>query len=202
MYIIYAYIRATRVTINRRQLRPFVPKTPEDHFFRNPTRHKPEPCLSRQTQWDHIPCLWCRCWSPNSPIRPPPSRLRPPSLTPPPWRPWPAGRLRATSAGHPRATQPVTVSPGCVCRAGRAWGVPDEPVRGPRGPPRASLGVSCTAPFFPTFRRNSKNSCMITKPEPMFTPADVMGPRTTPLVPVVVTIFTRETPARLPPSRF
>ena len=36
---------------------------------------------------------------------------------------------------------------------------------------------------------------MITKPEPMFTPADVMGPRTTPLVPVVVTIFTRETPA-------
>ena len=25
---------------------------------------------------------------------------------------------------------------------------------------------------------------MITKPEPMFTPADVMGPRTTPLVPV------------------
>ena len=39
---------------------------------------------------------------------------------------------------------------------------------------------------------------MITKPEPMFTPADVMGPRTTPLVPVVVTIFTRETPARLP----
>ena len=141
-------IQATRVTINRRQLRPFVPKTPEDHFFRNPTRHKPEPCLSRQTQWDHIPCLWCRCWSPNSPIRPPPSRLRPPSLTPPPWRPWPAGRLRATSAGHPRATQPVTVSPGCVCRAGRAWGVPDEPVRGPRGPPRASLGVSCTAPFF------------------------------------------------------
>ena len=38
---------------------------------------------------------------------------------------------------------------------------------------------------------------MITKPEPMFTPADVMGPRTTPLVPVVVTIFTHETPARL-----
>ena len=144
----------TRVTINtcRRQLRPcfsppFHPKTREDHFFRNPTRHKPEPCLSRQTQWDHIPCLWCRCWSPNSPIRPPPSRLRPPSLTPLPWRPWPAGRLRATSAGHPRATQPVTVSPGCVCRAGRAWGVPDEPVRGLQGPPRASLGVSCTAPF-------------------------------------------------------
>ena len=26
---------------------------------------------------------------------------------------------------------------------------------------------------------NSKNSRMITKPEPMFTPADVMGPRTT-----------------------
>ena len=49
---------------------------------------------------------------------------------------------------------------------------------------------------------NSKNSRMITKPEPMFTPADVMGPRTTPLVPVVVAIFTRETPARLPPSRF
>ena len=39
---------------------------------------------------------------------------------------------------------------------------------------------------------------MITKPEPMFTPADVMGPRTTPLVPVVVTIFTRETPAEPP----
>ena len=36
---------------------------------------------------------------------------------------------------------------------------------------------------------------MITKLDPMFTPANVMGPRTTPLVPMVVTIFTRETPA-------
>ena len=65
-----SHMYGTRVTINRRQSRPFHPKTLEDHFFRNPTRHKPEPCLSRQTQWDHIPCLWCRCWSPNSPIRP------------------------------------------------------------------------------------------------------------------------------------
>ena len=75
----------------------------------------------------------------------------------------------------------------------------------PSGVPEARRGpvwgeLYCS--FFPTFRRNSKNSCMITKPEPMFTPADVMGPRATPLVPVVVTMFTRDTPARLPPSRF
>ena len=55
-------------------------------------------------------------------------------------RPRPAGRLRVTTTCHHRPTQPVTVPPGCVCRAGRGWGSHDEPFRGCPRPPRAIWG--------------------------------------------------------------
>ena len=55
-------------------------------------------------------------------------------------RPRPAGRLRVTTTCHHRPTQPVTVPPGCVCRAGRGQGSHDEPFRGCPRPPRAIWG--------------------------------------------------------------
>ena len=55
-------------------------------------------------------------------------------------RPRPAGRLRVTTTCHHRPTQPVTVPPGCVCRAGRGQGFRDEPFRGCPRPPRAIWG--------------------------------------------------------------
>ena len=68
-----------------------------------------------------------------------------PRTTIPKWRPWPAGRLRVTTTSHHRPTQPATVSPGCVWRAGMARRPRDEPVRGSPRPPRVDFGHSCTA---------------------------------------------------------
>ena len=48
-------------------------------------------------------------------------------------RPRPAGRLRVTTTCHHQPTQPVIVSPGCVCRAGSAERAPDELTQGFRG---------------------------------------------------------------------
>ena len=66
-----------------------------------------------------------------------------PRTTIPKWRPWPAGRLRVTPTSHHRPTQPATVSPGCVWRAGMARRPRDEPVRGSPRPPRVDFGHSC-----------------------------------------------------------
>ena len=82
--------------------------------------------------WGPVLRFWCRWWSPDLPARLPPIRRG----TPLPWcrlAPWPAGRLRIIRAGHHQPTQPVIVSPGCVCRAGWAERAPDERTQGFRG---------------------------------------------------------------------
>ena len=97
--------------------------------------------------------------------------------TPLPWcrlAPWPAGRLWIIRAGHHQPTQPVKVSPGCVCRAGWAERAPDERTQGFRGR-RGSIydlcmrcltlqgGEHCQIDDFPLFcvataRKNSQQS--------------------------------------------
>ena len=88
---------------------------------------------------DPVRRLWSRWWSPESPAGP-----AAPPLTTASRRhlecPRPAGRLRVTTTCHHRPTQPVTVPPGCVCRAGRGQGSHDEPFRGCPRPPRAIWG--------------------------------------------------------------
>ena len=96
----------------------------------------------RRTPQDPIPSLWCRQGSPKRVTRRTPADPRTTILK---WRPWPAGRLRVTTKSHHRPTQPATVSPGCLWRAGMARRPRDEPVRGSPRPPRVDFGHSCTA---------------------------------------------------------
>ena len=126
----------SRVTPNSRRFHVFRPKSPSHPYFFGGPKTKAAPMITPANvicSYHASGADYSRQIHLQGPRRDASERHLPPA----PWRPWPAERLRVTSVRYHRPPQPVTVSPGCVCPAGRTQGSRDEPVwgfGGRRGP--------------------------------------------------------------------